>query len=158
MSLGRQETLAYSDVPHLDASNSNGWAAAAARICRTLTAADGSSLNKQWFEFQLTLYNIHSAATWCRWHKIVWSGQSLAPPRIHLAFEKLTMTFSSRQPHLRTILKDWENKCTEAMKQHRDVHKDTLHQPQNTNSLRDTRDNTTYMVFEGEPAVKLHAK
>ena len=33
-----------------------------------------------------------------------------------------------------------------------------LHQPQNTNSLRDTGDNTTHMVFEGEPAVKLYAK
>ena len=31
-----------------------------------------------------------------------------------------------------------------------------LHQPQNTNSLRDTGDDTTYMVFEGEPAAKLH--
>ena len=29
---------------------------------------------------------------------------------------------------------------------------------QNINSLRDMRDNTTHMVFEGEPAVKLHAK
>ena len=33
-----------------------------------------------------------------------------------------------------------------------------LHQPQNNNSLRDTGDNSTHMVFEGEPAVKLHAK
>ena len=31
-------------------------------------------------------------------------------------------------------------------------------EPQNTNSLRDTGDNTTNMIFEGEPAVKLHAK
>ena len=44
------------------------------------------------------------------------------------------------------------NKATQS------VHKDTLRQPQNTNSLRDTRDNTAHMVFEGEPAVKLHAK
>ena len=37
---------------------------------------------------------------------------------------------------------------------------DTLHQPQNTNSLRDKGDNTTHMVLEvdGEPAVKFHAK
>ena len=78
--------------------------------------------------------------------------------RMHLAFEKRKMTFSSRPPHRRTILKDWENKYILATKQHRAVHKDTLHRPKNTNSLRDTRDNTAHMVFEGEPAVKLHAK
>ena len=44
------------------------------------------------------------------------------------------------------------------MKLHRVVHKDMLHQSQNTNSLRDTRDNTTHMVFECELAAKLHAK
>ena len=32
-----------------------------------------------------------------------------------------------------------------------------LHPPQNTNSFKDTGDNTTHMVFEGEPAVKFHA-
>ena len=32
------------------------------------------------------------------------------------------------------------------------------HQPQNTNSLRDTGNNTMHMVFEGELAVKLQAK
>ena len=50
------------------------------------------------------------------------------------------------------------NKCITAMKQHRGVYNDMLHQPQNTNSLRDTRDNTMHMVFEGDPAVKLHVK
>ena len=45
-----------------------------------------------------------------------------------------------------------------ATKQHRGIHKDTLHQPQNTNSLRDTGDKKTHMVFEGEPAVKFHTK
>ena len=45
-----------------------------------------------------------------------------------------------------------------ATKLHRGVHKDTLHQPQNTNYLRDTIDNTPHMIFEGEPAVILHAK
>ena len=44
------------------------------------------------------------------------------------------------------------------MKQHRGVHKYTFHQPQNTNSLRDTENNTMHMVFEGEICVKLHAK
>ena len=67
-------------------------------------------------------------------------------------------SMTQRQESLRTILEAWENKCIVATKQHRGVHKDTLHQPQNTNSLRDTRDNTAHMVFEGEPAVKLHAK
>ena len=33
-----------------------------------------------------------------------------------------------------------------------------FHQPQNTNSLRDTGNNTTYMVFDGELDVKLYAK
>ena len=40
----------------------------------------------------------------------------------------------------------------------RGVHKNTFHQPQNTNSLRDTENNTMHMVFEGELAVKLLAK
>ena len=79
--------------------------------------------------------------------------------RIHLALEKLKMTFSSRPPHRRTILKDWENKCIVATKQHRGVYastqlqhsnEDTLHQPQNTNSLRDTRENASHMVFDGD--------
>ena len=33
-----------------------------------------------------------------------------------------------------------------------------FHQPQNTNSLRDTGNNTKHMLFECELAVKLHAK
>ena len=78
---------------------------------------------------------------------------------IHLTLEKLRMTFSSRPPHRRTILMDWENECIVATKkQHRGVHKDSLHQPQNTNSLRDTGNNTTHMVFEDEPAIKRHTK
>ena len=68
------------------------------------------------------------------------------------------MTFSSRPPHRRTIIKDWENKYIVATKQLKGVHKDTLHQPQNNNYLTDTRDNTAYMVFEGESAAKPHAK
>ena len=78
--------------------------------------------------------------------------------RIHLALEKLKITSSSRPQHWRTILLDWENKCILATKQHRGVHNDTLHQSQNTNSLRDTRNNTTHMIFEGELAAILHAK
>ena len=74
---------------------------------------------------------------------------------IHIALEKLKMTFSSRPIHRRTILKDWEIKCMVATKQHRGVHNDTLHQSQNTNSLRDTRGYTARMVVECEPTVKL---
>ena len=33
-----------------------------------------------------------------------------------------------------------------------------FHQPQNTNSLRDTGNNISHKVLEGEFAVKLHAK
>ena len=69
--------------------------------------------------------------------------------RIHLALEKMKMTFSSRPPHGRIILKDWKNKCRVATKQHRGVHIDTLQQPQNINSLRDTGQNTTHIVFNG---------
>ena len=36
------------------------------------------------------------------------------------------------------------------------VHKDTLHQPQNTNSQRDMRDNTAHMIIVGESDDKLH--
>ena len=58
----------------------------------------------------------------------------------------------------RTILKDWDDKCIVATKQRRGAQRDTLYQPQNINSLRDKRDNIVHMVFEGEPAVKLHDK
>ena len=37
-------------------------------VCWTLTEIDESSLNKQWSEFEFTLYHIHSEATWRRWH------------------------------------------------------------------------------------------
>ena len=57
-------------------------------------------------------------------------------------------------PQWRTILKDWENKLIIATKQKRGVHNDARHQPQNTNSLRDSGENTKHIVFKGEPAVK----
>ena len=44
---GRKD-LANWEVLQLDTANSNGWAAAAAQLCRTLVEADGSSLNRQW--------------------------------------------------------------------------------------------------------------
>ena len=79
--------------------------------------------------------------------------------RIHLALEKLKMAFSSRPPHRRTIntqgLGEQMNSSNEATQRCPQRH---AHQPQNTNSLRDTGDNTTHMVFEGQSVVKLHAK
>ena len=39
----------------------------------------------------------------------------------------------------------------------RRVHKYTFHQHRNPNSLRDTGNNTTHILFEGKLAVKLHA-
>ena len=49
--------------------------------CRTFVEADGSSLNKQLFEFQWTLHNIHSPETWRRWHndKKLWSVRPRSP-------------------------------------------------------------------------------
>ena len=61
-------------------------------------------------------------------------------------------------PTLEDNTQGFENKCIIATKQQRGFHKYTLHQPKNTNSLRDTGNNTTHAVFEGEHAVKLHAK
>ena len=114
-----------------------------------------------WFEFELSEL---SAATWRRIKCSNMTSMTQrhehvirAKPghRIHLALEKLKMTFSSRPPHRRTILKNWKNKYIAATKQQRDVQ---LHRPQNTNYLRDTGGNTTHMVFEGEIAVKRHPK
>ena len=51
--------------------------------------------------------------------------------RIYMVLEKLNMIFSSTPQHRKTLLKDRENKYTVATKQHRGVHKVTLHQPQN---------------------------
>ena len=92
---------------------------------------------QQWFEFGLTVYNIHSAATWRRWpnDKKVWSGQSLATK------------YTWRSRSWRWLLAaDPENntqglgeKMHSSNKQHRCIHKDKLHQPQNTNSLRHRR-------------------
>ena len=82
--MGRQEAPCKlgRSTPWYATSNSNGWAAVAltASECWTLLKADGSSLNQQWFALELTLNNIHSLATWCRWHndKQLWSGQNLA--------------------------------------------------------------------------------
>ena len=56
------------------------------------------------------------------------------------------------------MLKDWEHKYIAATKQHRGINRDMLHQPQNTNSLRDMGGNTMHIVFKGDPAVKLLAK
>ena len=53
---------------------------------------------------------------------------------------------------------DWESKCIVATKQHRSVNKLRHSSSILTNSLRDTGDNISHMLFNGEPAVKLHVK
>ena len=84
-------------------------------VCRTLVEAEGSSLNKQWFEIELTLYSMHSPSTWRRHNdKKLRSGQSLATEYTWL--EKLKATLSSWPIHSRTILKDCEKKCKLATK------------------------------------------
>ena len=90
--------LANWDVLHLYSSNSNGWSAAAARVCRILIEADGSSLNKKWFEFAL------------------WTGQSLVTEYTWRSIEKLNLTFSSWPPNWRKMLRDCENYCIIATK------------------------------------------
>ena len=95
--------------------NSSGWAAAAARVCRTLVEADGSSQNRQWLEFELTLYNIQSIDDTTTRN----SDRDKARPPNTPAHKKLEVTFSSWPPHRRTILKDWENKWKIAKKYHR---------------------------------------
>ena len=85
----------------------------------------------------------------------IWSGLSLATE--YTWRSRSWRWHSTADPH-KGELKDLENKCIVATKQLRGVHKDTIHQPQNTNTFGDTTDNTTHMVFEGEPAVKLQVK
>ena len=106
--LSRRKDLANLDVLHLDTSNSNRWTAAAARVCRTLVEADGSSLNRQWLEFELTLYNIKPSHTTSMTQQETRIGTKPGH-RIHLALKKLKVTFSSWPTLRRTILKDWEN-------------------------------------------------
>ena len=101
---------------YTDTSNSNGWAEAAARVCRTLTEADGSSLNKQWFELiRVNLHNIHSAATWRQWHnnKKAWSANSLDTEYTWRSGAEDDI----QQQHLH---KDCKNKCILTTK-HREV-------------------------------------
>ena len=65
---------------HLGTSNSNGWLRPQLGDVDSSIEADGSSLNRQWLEFELTQYNILNPATRRRWHndKKLWSGQSIA--------------------------------------------------------------------------------
>ena len=122
--------------------------------------ADGSSLNKQWIDFELALYNIYTVQQ----HDVDNTmtrkfDQGKAWPLNKPGVREDEDDIQQQTPHQKTILKDWENKCIVATKQHRDFHQETLHQPQKIISLRNTGDNNTkHMVFDGEPAVKLHAK
>ena len=64
----------------------------------TLVEADGSSLNKQWLEFELTLYNIISPATRRWWHNNKhWSGQSLVTE--HSGHSRSWRWHSAADPH-----------------------------------------------------------
>ena len=85
-----------------------------------------------------------SPATWRRWHndKKLWSGQSQT---IEYPWQEAEGDRQQPTPTPK-ILEDWENKCILATTWHRGVQKDMLHQPQNTSSLRDTRNITMYMV------------
>ena len=69
-------------VLYIDTSNSNGWAAVAARLCLTLVEADGSSLNRLWlYIVQINLVQHTTPSTQRRpWHndEKLWLGQSLA--------------------------------------------------------------------------------
>ena len=94
--------------------------------CWTLVEADGSSLNWQWLEFELTLYNILSPATFCRWQRLETLIRTKAGHQIHLGLLKLKVSFSSWLPHRRTIqlegpdkeksIPQQRNKCRENVK------------------------------------------
>ena len=82
----------------LDVSNSS-----------TLVEADGSSVNRQRLESELTLCNIlrHNDK------KLNWTKSG---HRLHLELKRLKVTFSSWPPYRRIVLKDEENKCKIATK------------------------------------------
>ena len=113
-------TLQIWDVRHLDTSYNNRWAAAAALFdavallrTPTLVEADISSLNIQWFEFELINLVQHTQPSNTKSMKQRQETMIVAKPgqRIHQALEELKVTFRIWHPHCRTILKDWENKC-----------------------------------------------
>ena len=92
--------LANFDVLHLDTSNSNGWTATAARVCRTLVEADGSSLNatvvRVWINFVQHTKPSHTTSMTQRQKTLIGTKPG---HRIHLVLKKLKVAFSSRPSH-----------------------------------------------------------
>ena len=110
--------------------------------CQTLVEADGISLNRQWLEFELTLYNIFSPTTRSRRHndKKLWSGQRVAT--------EYTWRSSSWRWHSEAI----SHTGKQFSRIMRTNAKYTFHQPQYTNSLTDTGNKTTHLMFACELA------
>ena len=150
--------LANWDVLHLDTWNSNG-------CCNSRSSDMSNSDCSRWklteqtmIRVRINFYNIHSAATWRRWHndKKVWPGQSLVTEYTWRSVAEDDIQEQSPTPENNTHgLEKRMHSCNEA----------TQRSPQRYASptskyqfLRDTRDNTAHMVFEGEPAVKLQSK
>ena len=122
---------------------------------RPLVEADGSSLNRQWLEFQLTLNNILSPATLHRWHNDKNSDQSKAwPPNTPGALvaegdiPQLTRTPDYNTQGLGEQMKN-SNEVTQwcyfSPTSNFHYFSPNFHQHQNTNSLRDTANNTTHI-------------
>ena len=99
--------------------------------------------------FELTRYNIHSAVTRHQWHndKNAWPPNTPGARAAEDDIQHQTPTPENNTQGLEEQMHS-SNEATQRL----------LHQPQNTNSLRNTRDNTEHIFFEGEPAVILHAK
>ena len=77
---------------------------------------------------------------------------------MNLTVKKPKVTAGSRHPNRRTIFKDREDEGVVTAKQHRGVSIHSIYHPQDTNSRRDSRHNTTHMTLKGELAVKPYTK
>ena len=133
-------------------------ATAAARICRTLTAADGSSLNKQWFEFELTCttYTVQQHDVDDTTTRKSDQGKAWSPTTRGARVAEDDIQEQSPTPENNTHgLEERMHSCNEATQRSPQRHASPT---SNYQFLRDTRDNTAHMVFEGEPAVKLQSK
>ena len=138
--------------------------------CWTLLEADGNSLNKQWLQFEVTLYNMLSPATRCRWHndkKLIatkpghwihlvlkaWPLNTTGPQEAESDIQQLTPTPENNTQWLGDQMQN-SNEVTQRCPQI------LFHQTQNIKSLRYTGYNSrpTHIVFEGELAVKLRSK
>ena len=113
----------------------------------------------------LILYNIHSAATRRRWQHDVdgttkkksdrgkaWLPNTSGAREAEDDIQQQTPTPEDNIQGLGEQIHS-SNEATD-----RSVTKTRFTHFKNTNSMRDTGDDTAHMVFEGEPAVKLHSK